>query len=160
MFTSADSGCYPQANKLCQWCQSLCWLFLRRVSISRSATPFSPNTGSRSEIVGHCFFPLKRLYCMSIIILAWGTCKYRETEKELGVFIAASISGASSSSIAFFLCLLLGLQLCPMLMCQHCCCPVNCWSPVNSFKFTDIHNARHFFNDCMILWFNKTLWEH
>lgn len=89
---------------------------------------------------------------MSMVKLAWGTCKYREREKELRVFNAASISGVPSSSIAFFLCLLLGLQLCSMLTCH--------WSPVNSFRFTDIHSAKHFFSDCMILLVHKTSWEH
>ena len=89
---------------------------------------------------------------MSMITLAWGKYKYREKEKEPRIFIAASVSEAPSSSIALFLCLLLGIQLCPVFTHHQ--------RPVNSFRFADILGARHFFSDCMILMVHKMLQEH
>jgi len=53
---------------------------------------------------------------MSMITLVWGKCKYREKEKEPRIFIVASAIKAHSSSIALFLCLLLGIQLCQVLI--------------------------------------------
>lgn len=75
---------------------------------------------------------------MSMKTLGWVKGKYREKEKEPRIFISASISKAPPSSIALFLCLLLGIQLCLMLTHHQ--------GPVDSFRFADVIGARHFFS--------------